>query len=280
MKSLFITTLFIHLAFSIFCQSLGVERISHAKKSIVRILIDSRPSGTGFIVSEAGNIITCWHVIDPAFITDILNRRIGLRKIEAEFGDGSIYELGIPTILLQNLNRQAVAYDYCILQPIKQVKSPFEFLLLGSFKEINDGDQIYTVGYPLGIKQQVVSTGFLSTKWVDTTHFTTNNLPDSLIRDVAWLDLTMNKGNSGGPIIKIGRTPSEDKVIGIATFILNPFANDSQALSELMSRPKFDMIMGGISQSGVTKLFADAISNNSIGISGCISIDHIKSILK
>ncbi|MBI1781397.1 MAG: hypothetical protein HYR66_08505 [Sphingobacteriales bacterium] len=90
----------------------------------------------------------------------------------------------------------------------------------------------------------------------------------------------MNKGNSGGPIIKIGNNPSEDKVIGIATFILNPFANDSKVLSELSSRLKVDIALGGISQVKVNKLFADAIANNSIGISGCISINHIKSILK
>ncbi|MBI1781396.1 MAG: trypsin-like peptidase domain-containing protein [Sphingobacteriales bacterium] len=80
---------------NLFSQSLGVERLAHAKKSIVRILIEGKPSGTGFIVSSAGQIITCWHVIDPAFIRDTLNRLMGLRKIEAEFSDGVTVELGI-----------------------------------------------------------------------------------------------------------------------------------------------------------------------------------------
>ena len=280
MKRYLLIILFTFFSFNLFSQSLGVERLAHAKKSIVRILIQGKPSGTGFVVSKAGQIITCWHVIDPAFILDSLNRRIGLRKIEAEFPDGETVELGIYNFLLQQGNREAVAYDYCFLQPLKTVSSSFEFLTLGTFEDINEGDQVYTIGYPLGIKQQFVSTGILSTKWVDTAKFWTNNKPDSLVRKVAWLDLTMNKGNSGGPIIKIGSTPSEDKVIGIATFILNPFANDSQVLSVLSSRLQVDMELGGISQVKVNKLFADAISNNSIGISGCISIDHIKSILK
>lgn len=254
--------------------------MTHAKKSVVRILIDGKPSGTGFIVSKSGQIITCWHVIDPAFILDTLNRRTGLRKIEAEFPDGVTAELGIYNFLLQKGNRDAVAYDYCFLQPMKPLSSAFEFLKLGTFEEINEGDQIYTIGYPLGIKQQFVSTGILSTKWIDTARIMTNNKPDSLLRAVAWLDLTMNRGNSGGPIIKIGINPSEDKVIGIATFILNPFANDSQTLSDLSSRLQVDMKFGGISQVKVNRLFADAISNNSIGISGCISIDHIESVMK
>ena len=88
----------------------------------------------------------------------------------------------------------------------------------------------------------------------------------------------MNKGNSGGPILKIGST--EDEVIGIATFILNPYANTSQELSNLSANLGVDIEFGGISQVKVNKLFADAVTNNSIGISGCVSINHITGILK
>lgn len=278
-KSIFILFLFLFIN-KTYSQSLGAERVNHAKNSIVRILIDGQASGTGFIVSKTCQMVTCWHVIEPAFKHDSLNRRTGLREIEAEFPSGEKVDLGIYNFLLQEGNREAVAYDYCFLQPLKPVSSNFDFLKLGSFVDVHEGDQVYTVGYPLGIKQQFLSTGVLSTKWVDTARITTNNKPDSLVRTVAWLDLTMNKGNSGGPILKVGSSAADDEVIGIATFILNPFANESQLLSELSSRLHVDMELGGISQVKVNKLFADAVTNNSIGISGCISIDHVKKILK
>jgi serine protease Do len=55
---------------------------------------------------------------------------------------------------------------------------------------------------------------------------------------VAWLDLTLNKGNYGGPVIKIGRTPDENRVIGIATFILNPFAQYAEAVIRHLQNPQ------------------------------------------
>lgn len=59
----------------------------------------------------------------------------------------------------------------------------------------------------------------LSTKWV-----TSGYLNQGGNREVAWLDVTMNSGNSGGPIVLMGEEPEGDKVIGIASFGLNPFA--------------------------------------------------------
>lgn len=203
-----------------------------------------------------------------------------MRKIEAEFAQGEKVELGIDKFSIKNGVREAVGYDYCYLLPIKPINSSFEFLSLGNFNDVNEGDQVYTIGYPLGIEQQFVSTGIISTKWIENKKFLNSNSLDSISRNVAWLDLTMNAGNSGGPIIRIGKTPSDDKVIGIATFILNPFAAESKIISELSGKLTMDMQFGGISQVRVNQLLTEAISNNSIGISGCISIDHFKSIYK
>jgi hypothetical protein len=34
----------------------------------------------------------------------------------------------------------------------------------------------------------------------------------------------MNKGNSGGPILLLAEDPTQDVIVGIANFNLNPFA--------------------------------------------------------
>jgi hypothetical protein len=101
-------------------------------------------------------------------------------------------------------------------------------------------------------------------------------LKDSIVyRQVAWLDVTMNKGNSGGPVIRMGKSYKDDEVIGIATFILNPSGNAAGQLIDFYSEPKADLFMDGISMNGINKLFATAISNNSIGVSGCMSIQYL-----
>jgi serine protease Do len=205
----------------------------------------------------------------------LLLKQITLKKIIAEFVSGEKIELEIYTSLFEAGYRDALIYDYCFLKPSLKTAVTFEFLKLGKFENVNEGEQVYSVGYPLGIEQQFVSTGILSTKWTDKVKLQDNT---EMNREVSWLDLTMNKGNSGGPILKIGSI--EDEVIGIATFILNPYANTSQELSNICANLGADIAFGGISQVKVNKLFADAVANNSIGISGCVSINHINSVLK
>jgi serine protease Do len=269
--ALLIFTYFTHLN----AQSIDKERLLHAKKSVVRILIDDIPSGTGFIASKTGEIITCWHVIQPAIIVDESTKAFHLKQITAEFITGEKIKLEIYTYFFDEGYRDALIYDYCILKPAIKTNVEYEFLKLGNFEDVNEGDQIYSVGYPLGIEQQFVSSGIMSTKWTEKIKLQDNS---EMKREVSWLDLTMNKGNSGGPVLKIGST--EDEVIGIATFILNPYANTSQQLSKLSDNLGTDIQFGGISQVKVNKLFADAVTNNSIGISGCVSINYMNSLLK
>lgn len=265
-----------------YSQSLGADRISKLKSSVVRVFIENQPSGTGFFVTNDGWLLTCWHVIEPAIIRDPTHKIIGLKEMYIQFSGGEKIQVGLSTILLNNGYQNAISYDYAFLKTKTNPVTKFTPLNIGSFDEIQEGDEIYTCGYPLGIEQQFVSKGILSTKWDDKNILTRNGKSDSAInRDVAWLDLTMNRGNSGGPIIKIGETSKDDKVIGIADFILNPFGN---AADELINYIKNNASSGGVSIQGIdfskmALLFGSAIAYNSIGVSGCISIDYAKTLL-
>ena len=263
-------------------QSLGVDRTERLNKSVVRILIDTIPSGTGFFVSDSGWVATCQHVIEPACIRDKNTNEItSLKKIYIEFQNGEKIEMGILTHLLGDGYKNSISYDYSLLKVQSKPKTKYKTLKIGTWADINEGDLIYSCGYPLGIKQRFISQGLLSTKWKDEISlFSANGSIDSIKREVAWLDLTMNKGNSGGPVIKIGKSLDDDVVIGIATFILNPYANTSKALAEYLPNRGIDMQSDGISQNKLMQILFEAISNNSIGVSGCISIDYVSEILK
>lgn len=267
-----------------FSQSLGSERIERLNKSVVRILIDTIPSGTGFFVHDSGWIATCHHVIEPAYIRDNKTNQItGMKTLYAEFRNGEKVELGIMTYLLNQGYKDAYLYDYSLLKTQTDPKTDFKTLKIGSWSNVDEGDIVYSCGYPLGIKQRFISQGILSTKWTDTLTLIRNTVSiGKFPREVAWLDLTMNKGNSGGAVIKLGETPKDDEVIGIATFILNPFANEAGQLADFLSsgQMQMDLVMGGISNNKINELYAKAIANNSIGVSGCISIDYVYQILR
>lgn len=265
-----------------FSQSLGKERIERLNKSVVRILIDTIPSGTGFFVNKDGWITTCEHVIKPAYIRDSLTNTItGLKKIYAEFQNGEKVEINLLTYLLQDGYKNCVLYDYSLLKVKTTPKTQFESLKIGTWEDINEGDLVYSCGYPLGIKQRFISQGVFSTKWNDSVNWYINNkVVDTVTRNLAWLDLTLNKGNSGGAIIKLGETPEDDKVIGIASFILNPYANTSEQIANYLPKRGVDMSSDGISQNQLMQILFEAISKNSIGVSGCISIDYVSKLLK
>jgi len=277
-----VITFLVLIPYITFSQSLGKERIERLSLSVVRIFVDTIPSGTGFFVTSDGWVATCEHVIRPAYIRDSLTNSIkGLKKIYIEFQGGEKVEMGISTHLLQKGYKNSVVYDYSLLKVQTVPKTKYRPLTIGTWSDVSEGDVVYSCGYPLGIEQRFISQGLLSTKWNDSIYWYVNNkVVDTLSRRVAWLDLTMNKGNSGGPVIKLGATPGDDRVIGISSFILNPYASTSEQIAQYLPRRSIDISGDGISQNQLMQVLFEAISKNSIGVSGCIAIDYVSSLLK
>jgi len=246
------------------------ERINRFRESIVRIIVDNEPKGTGFVVSKDGLIATCFHVVqkteplsnNTTSITYALN-------IEIEFTNGLRLPAFIHGSCLNKGFSEAVSKDYCILKVNQNDLIP---LKLGSFSDAKEGDIVYMGGYPFGITQPIFAKGMLSTKWK-----TTGYLNQDEERDVAWLDITMNKGNSGGPIILLSDNPNNDKVIGIASFMLNPFAEPAERIFNFVQGTGGEVLILGVSFREFAKHVNLALMNISLGIGGCVSIDYLKS---
>lgn len=280
---LYIIPTFLILSLNSFSQSLSLERVKKLKAATARVTIENSNSvGTGFFISDDGLLLTCWHVIEPAIIRDAANKITGFRKIFVTINDSIKLEFGIPLLFFNdsNLYRQGLAYDFSLLAPSKKLTSKQVFLKLGDFDNLNEGQEIITCGYPIGIEQKFVTKGLVSTKYADTS--ITITTPNGIIkynRRQALMDITMNKGNSGGAVVMLGNTIDDDVVIGIADFIINPIGGASDNLIK-----QFDNASGGVSISGIDpnqtfSNFTKILSSISIGVSGCISINHIKTSL-
>lgn len=262
-------------------QGLNKERVEKLKRCVVRITMDNTNSmGTGFFISGIGEVMTCWHVIQDALKCDSLGTVLNIERIYVTLSDGKQKEYLIsPDFFQTKLNTHAVGYDYCVLTPVQKFKT--DFYELEKFETVFEGDEIYTAGYPLGITNQFISKGILSTKYIDSSLSVNNKI---IRRSVALLDLTLNKGNSGGPIIRINNASKVDKVVGIADFLLNPFAGQSQEITSALN--KFDPLKFAGSKNltiDLTKIlqtFSQALMYSSNGISGCISTDHFLQGLK
>jgi serine protease Do len=265
-------------------QLLSPNRAKHLKECAVRISIDGSPSvGTGFIAGIKGEAITCWHVIRPFLIADSLGKITGFRKIFVEFENGTKIEYGVPTAALK-ANGQLVMeqYDVCIIIPVKPLGYQTPALKLGAFSNVQEGDEIVTCGYPFGQKRQFLSRGMIASKYIDTMYIRNNVglVTSKKPVNIALMDVTLNKGNSGGAIYKIGDTEAQDEVIGIADFILTPVGNDVNVLLENLkaSNKNGQILLQGIDTNASLGLVIETLSNMSDGVSGCISVEYIQTL--
>lgn len=141
--------------------------------------------GTGFIITEGGEILTNNHVIE------------GARFIQVQLDDGRRYGAAV------------VGRDPRLDVALLRVKAPglrFPTVRLGNSDRIEVGDWVIAIGNPYGLSQ-TVTAGIVS-----AMNRTTNEVSaqDDSFGNLLQTDASINPGNSGGPLLNL-----RGEVIGI-----------------------------------------------------------------
>ncbi len=151
--------------------------IKMIKPSIVTIRVGEKGTGSGFVVSKDGYIVTNAHVMRD-------------KSAAATFSDGSSTE-----IKLVMLDEER---DFALVKAVKQKEYPF--LQLGDSSRCSEGDAVIAAGAPFSLE-------FSFTKGIiSSSKRSAPFLQASLIQT----DAAINPGNSGGPLIN-----HNGEVIGI-----------------------------------------------------------------
>ncbi len=146
-------------------------------------------SGSGFVVSPDGIILTNKHVVaDTA------------AQYTAVFNDGS----KVPLKILARDPRQ----DFAI---VKAEKSNLPFLILGRSSDIKIGQSVIAIGNALGEFRNTVSVGVISGLHRDIVASGAPTGPEEL-QELIQTDAAINPGNSGGPLLNL-----VGEVVGINT---------------------------------------------------------------
>lgn len=192
---------------------------------------ESAASGSGFIVSSNGYIVTNYHVIE------------GADSITVSTNNGKSYEA---TVRGYNEN-----YDVAVL---KINATGLRAVTLGKSSDANVGDEVVTIGNPLGELTFSLTSGAISALNREVT-FSQNNTMKLIQTDAA-----INSGNSGGPLFNL-----YGEVIGITNAKYSSGSSSSEAsidnIGFAIPIDEVDSIIKNIIKSG-TKSSSDSSGNS------------------
>jgi S1-C subfamily serine protease len=160
-----------------------VKKTKHPRTGKV---VETPGSGSGFVISTDGYMVTNNHVIENAL------------SIKASFADG--------VELNASLIGADPSTDIAILKVYKEDLKPLQF---ADSDLLEPGQIAIAIGNPMGL-QHTVTAGVVS-----ATGRTLRANNGRLIDDIIQTDAALNPGNSGGPLVN-----SEGKIIGVNTAVI------------------------------------------------------------
>lgn len=139
-------------------------------------------SGSGFVLTDNGYVITNYHVIESADIVSVITY------------DGTEYRAMVKGFDANN--------DLAVLKIEAQ---GLQHVTLGSSSDLIIGDMVVAIGNPLGELTSTQTVGYISGKDRDVS-------TDGTVINMLQTDAAINPGNSGGPLFNM-----KGEVIGITT---------------------------------------------------------------
>ena len=150
----------------------------------------SASSGSGFIISEDGYIVTNYHVIN------------GASSVKVTLYNGDTYDA---TVIGGDSD-----YDVAVLKINATGLTP---VTLGNSADVNVGDSVLAIGNPLGELTFSMSGGYVSSC---NRAINVDGTPFNMIQ----VDCSINPGNSGGPLMNL-----YGEVVGIVSAKYSSYAN-------------------------------------------------------
>ena len=190
-----LTTAEIYAKYVNSCVGITVDIVS---TNIFGQTVTGAAAGSGFVITEDGYILTNYHVID------------GANSIKVTFEDGKEYT----AIYVGGEEKNDIAV-------IKVDATGLTPVVIGKSSDMLVGEQVTTIGNPLGELTFSESTGIISA--LDRTI----TMSDGRQMNMIQTDCAINSGNSGGPLFN-----SHGEVIGIVSAKYSSGSSSSSASVE------------------------------------------------
>ncbi len=172
---------------------------------------ETASSGTGFIISEDGYIVTNYHVVEGATTLKVITWDEKEHPATLVGGDAT--------------------NDLAVLK-IEETGLPYT--TIGSSDQLAVGDQVAAIGNPLGELTSTLTVGYVSAK--DRAVNTDGSYINMLQTDAA-----INSGNSGGPLFNMA-----GEVVGITTAKYSGTSNSGATIEGIGFAIPIDDVIGMI----------------------------------
>jgi S1-C subfamily serine protease len=161
----------------------SADILQHAKKAVITVTFEDKISGSAFLISPDGYIVTNAHVVKNKMGT-------------AQFSSGE--SEGVELVLMDPEK------DFALLKASS--RNDYPYLKLGDSNLCREGDSVIAIGSPFAL-QSTFTKGIVSAK--DRT------LPNRAVSFIQ-TDAAVNPGNSGGPLIN-----ARGEAVGINTWVVS-----------------------------------------------------------
>ncbi len=176
-------------------------------------ITETASSGSGFIISQDGYIVTNYHVVE------------GATKLTVIISDGTEYDAKL--IGYEESNDLAL---------LKVEATGLSVAKLGSSDDLIVGDQVVAIGNPLGQLTNSLTVGYISAKDRNVT-------TDGTLINMLQTDPAINPGNSGGPLFNM-----KGEVIGITTAKYSGTTNSGASIEGIGFAIPMDDVVGMIQE--------------------------------
>jgi len=170
-------------------------------------------TGSGFILTEDGYVVTNYHVIE------------GATSVSVGLYDGTSHPAAV------------VGYDSTNdIALLKVEASGLDAVEIGSSDALIVGDQVVAIGNPLGELTSTLTVGYVSAK-------ERNVSTDGTIINMIQTDAAINSGNSGGPLFNM-----KGQVVGITTAKYSGASSSGATIEGIGFAIPIDDVMDGVEQ--------------------------------
>jgi serine protease Do len=166
---------------------------------------DQQSSGTGFIISSSGIIVTNRHVVPT-----------GTTSVSVTLADGTKYD----NVEVIGRTSDTSPLDVAFLKIGDLKGKNLVPVTLADSSKMQVGDRVIAIGNALGQFQNTVTSGIISGYGRDVQAGDAQGTSSESLTDLFQTDAAINEGNSGGPLVNIN-----GEVIGLNTAIASGAQN-------------------------------------------------------